>query len=1262
MLGTLVNDQLFTTEDSDDDLPVVKSKTHKASKLFDSDDECDDLSREKDKGVLQSETDSDTDEESVKFQKKCRKRMLLDESDNESHAEKEDKNHYDSETDYSDEGENPADNPEPDIAQYDHLTHEEYPEEITHKKEKKSISRKEKEKAKEKIHSETQRIIRESRSQIPYYQPKPKTLSEVLARTKEKQSLIKGKSTRLVINKKCDPMSIINKTVDLTTVNDENKMACQGLVSDDKSSTSIVETANQELNSDLLELKSPVNPDEIQGFAEIEMPPESCALRDGQCMDSEIQESETLEKPVKKNDTDASDGLKDHVEFKDETKNKNSSENTQTLNLQLELESVSPKEKRSLIHIDDKIKALTPKLSGGEKEIVDLDNDDDTPTVPKQTGVEKLMDRLRKHSLKKKKKGSKAVEINVVQKKKTEVNDKEELKLEKVTVVVDGDNDDDDDNSQSHMAPGARWGKVKQKLQAELKVKREEARKRNREIYNLENEEGYDEERLAEEQELEAELTDQTDTDGDSEEEAGGQVMDWDEEEEDEDYIPGVDDNLSSPKGMKSEFVNEEASEDEKEWDSASESELGEIEEADLKLNLDADSDDEEAVSGDKTTNSETGTCDSEESSVQPPPPRIPKLNPVVLDEDAISDSPLSQPDKKNTRVETNAVIDRPFQQLSQGNSKIVQEDNSESTGVEVVCESSLLSADSSFDLIPAGQRSASKNGRLDRSTADLFSNCSKTSENTASSCMSRRLGDLTLPIEDSQLFVSSKPAETLYTDTESRWLDDDGFLKPVKKQSSMLGEADPSTQENMDELLGLCSGKFTENSSRSVSNTVGSFGFSSQLASTQNNMDELLGLCSGKFSEGTPRTQLSNKNELLQIGELVSTQGPTDTQTNMDELLGLCSGTFRTSSPALETDVASTPKPRNQKKQKRIAVINSDDEDDDIMVMEGSNAGNVVDRVLGATESLDDDVEGSSCDINQENEPVDSDTDDEDKNMKNTITPSFKGFKAKSGKIRSEFLEAEAELSGSECDSDENLDLDEKDDIMEEELGDKDDLGLTEEELRNQVGRAHLKGMIDEDKRELRLYQEMFLADGDLHSEGQGRQRRFKWKDVDDDTQGDLFDGDSEDEKQEDTNEADLKWRLERYEREKFLKEQNNANQSEDKSSSQFKKLGMKFMKRQQSVTRNKPATEKTTIGRKAGSLLVRQKDTLNRIAQLAKPINNPNGTRHSHNFVFSTLSPGAEAKPKIERSTSKTEPPKKRLKVERSISVPEKSIFRLI
>ena len=46
--------------------------------------------------------------------------------------------------------------------------------------------------------------------------------------------------------------------------------------------------------------------------------------------------------------------------------------------------------------------------------------------------------------------------------------------------------------------------------------------------------------------------------------------------------------------------------------------------------------------------------------------------------------------------------------------------------------------------------------------------------------------------------------------------------------------------------------------------------------------------------------------------------------------------------------------------------------------------------------------------------------------------------------------------FAGSEYDSDENMDLDEKDDMLEEEAGDADDVG-PEEDLRNQVHRVHM-------------------------------------------------------------------------------------------------------------------------------------------------------------------------------------------------------------
>ena len=86
--------------------------------------------------------------------------------------------------------------------------------------------------------------------------------------------------------------------------------------------------------------------------------------------------------------------------------------------------------------------------------------------------------------------------------------------------------------------------------------------------------------------------------------------------------------------------------------------------------------------------------------------------------------------------------------------------------------------------------------------------------------------------------------------------------------------------------------------------------------------------------------------------------------------------------------------------------------------------------------------------------------------------------------------MEAEAELSGSEegsGDEDEHG-LDE----YEVEAGDEEE--IDESRLREQVGKAHLKQVLDDDQREINFLQEVFFEDGDLHSEGQGRVKKFRW------------------------------------------------------------------------------------------------------------------------------------------------------------------------
>lgn len=88
--------------------------------------------------------------------------------------------------------------------------------------------------------------------------------------------------------------------------------------------------------------------------------------------------------------------------------------------------------------------------------------------------------------------------------------------------------------------------------------------------------------------------------------------------------------------------------------------------------------------------------------------------------------------------------------------------------------------------------------------------------------------------------------------------------------------------------------------------------------------------------------------------------------------------------------------------------------------------------------------------------------------------------------------MENEAELSGSEPESG---DEDERGlDRLEIEEGDLDD--LDDEEVRDEVGKIHQRRLLVEDQREVRLFQEAFLEDGELHSD-QTRQRQFKWRNI---------------------------------------------------------------------------------------------------------------------------------------------------------------------
>ena len=212
----------------------------------------------------------------------------------------------------------------------------------------------------------------------------------------------------------------------------------------------------------------------------------------------------------------------------------------------------------------------------------------------------------------------------------------------------------------------------------------------------------------------------------------------------------------------------------------------------------------------------------------------------------------------------------------------------------------------------------------------------------------------------------------------------------------------------------------------------------------------------------------------------------------------------------------------KKMRKKKRKRLVLSDDD---------SDSNDVKNSIISDDEKNDYQEKEVYYD-SEENEIEAVDLDMEQKD-------TFKGFKSKKGAMRREFVEQEAELSG---DSNDEFNISDDEDergldkLMLEE-GDMDEECADEDKLRDQVGRLHHRAVLDEDQREIKLFQEAFLEDGELHSDNT-RARKFRWKDTEDDTELERRASDEEGEDIPGTNVQDEKWRVERLEREKWVKE----------------------------------------------------------------------------------------------------------------------------
>uniref|UniRef100_A0A3P9J3N7 Claspin n=1 Tax=Oryzias latipes TaxID=8090 RepID=A0A3P9J3N7_ORYLA len=324
-------------------------------------------------------------------------------------------------------------------------------------------------------------------------------------------------------------------------------------------------------------------------------------------------------------------------------------------------------------------------------------------------------------------------------------------------------------------------------------------------------------------------------------------------------------------------------------------------------------------------------------------------------------------------------------------------------------------------------------------------------------------------------------------------------------------------------------------------------------------NMGELLGLCSGGF--GTGEESASGPS-----GGLGATQE--------DELLGLCSGAFPPTQQASENTMSELLGLCSGK----FSIPGENEEED------------------GEEDKEEEDGDSSEAENN-----------DVEEEELASITP------AALSRTLMDYVESEAELSGSDVGSED------EDDERGSEYEEEESLEElpSDEELQDQVNKIHMKQVLDDDKRRLRLYQERYLADGDLHSDGPGRARRFRWKNM-----GDGGHDGEEGGEEDDVDPAEVQRRKERLEREQWLREQvqNRGLDADDEKmgdeDSRFMKLARKLTAR----TLQHKGRHRFHDSR-GGSLLSQPQSVLQKLASISET--NPLAPRNSRGFLFQTLSP---------------------------------------